>query len=313
MQKKMLCGIAAAGLSMALLGFSAPAVAGVTFFSPITAFEDDDLDWIFDANGNLKTSGTLDVNDRLVSVVELNRTFGVPSGGPANIGPGDELTGVADITVLSKVAVGGGQFAYTFGASGASGLLSGQPAGAMVALYLDPLAGATIDLDVINGNCGNLGNGADGQCLDAASDGALWAVAGIDPAGDGDAQWFAQAFDAIAAILASAASSKVGAFNFALDILINNTGVGLAPQTCGPLGFFGTPLNPCTGAGDNFIDVIGSGDFLGGQGLAANGSDAIARSDADFQVAPVPEPGTLALLSTILVAIGLIARRGTRS
>src|SRR5690606_20459106 len=120
----------------------APASA-LTFFSPVTSFEDDDLDAVIDVDGN----GEISVGDRLVSVIKWTRTSGIFAGqGPVDIGPAEELTGLADITVSAIV---GNQI--FFAPSGAAGLLAAFAPGTMVATWLD----GTPDLDVINSNCGN--------------------------------------------------------------------------------------------------------------------------------------------------------------
>jgi hypothetical protein len=77
----------------------------------------------------------------------------------------------------------------------------------------------------------------------------------------------------------------------------------------------GATADFCTGdgTGDNKIDVIGSGDVLGGQFLGAGviADGAFAHSDFDFQKA-VPEPATIALLGLGLLGMGVSLRKKVR-
>jgi hypothetical protein len=281
------------------VGLTSRLASAVDYFPPVTTFEDDDLDYFINVTGG---TTTLDVGDRLVGVVEYNQTAGVFGGGPSLIsGSGQELTGVFDITVVSKTKTGfidtngntvqdPGEpdlFTFVFGPSGAGGLLAGRTAGTMATLYLD----GTPDLTVVPPNCANLV-----ACVTAASDGSVYMDVGFNA--DPNQLWNAlNALDDTTFVSTAPGSTKLGAFNFFLNVLFNGTGQTIVPQLCTPF---------CPAGGDGSIQIIGSGDILGGQGLT-NG--AFSRSDTDFQIATVPEPSTLLLLGAGLLGVNFISRR----
>ncbi len=285
---------AALASGLAAAAFAGAASADVSWYFPITAFQDDDLAWV-ERQGQIITSGDLAVGDRIRGVIEFEQTYSVLPPGNQNTVLPHELTGVYDLTIA-------GIFGGT--APGGVGCTILTPcgltivptagafsvAGTFIRMYLDP----TPNLDTVGVNCVSLAD-----CIAKATDGAHWADLGFN--GDPN-ELFAvtnMASINLGALLGAASTSAVGTEVFFLNILTNNTGIAsFTPLACVSSG--------CPAGGDGAVQVIGSGQLKGGQGLT-NG--AVTRSDVDAQVSPVPEPGVLALISMGMLGAAFARRR----
>ena len=272
---KMKMTLSGAFAVAALVGLLASPAFAITFFSPVTQFEDDDIEFHIDNNNN----GLVDAGDRLVGVAEFFFSNAIPPPGSAPIAP-EELTAVFDLTVAA------GSTANTFiftptNVTGAEGVLAGQPAGTAVTMYLD----TDDDLDLLTTDCGSLAN-----CVDLANNGDVWLDAGFY--GNPNTFWQALSItNSAASVSAGGASESFGFYSFCLDVATNNTGQTLGLQNCSFTA--GT------------TQIIGGGVIKGGEGL----SEAFARSDNDFQIRSIPEPSTLLLLGAGLIGVSFMSRR----
>lgn len=279
--------------------------ANALYLYPGAIMEDDDIEQILDASGNVKTSGALVVGDRLRAIIEIGKivdSLGIRADQTLGVGGEPELTGISEIEIAAIIPLGGGQNQLVFKPStqfaadlaALEGGVAADYAGAMVALWTD----GTPDLNVNDQvtSCPTFAT-----CEGNAANGNFWAVAGFGA--DPDRFWTATVPNAVLANVATLAvagpATKLVSYNYAMEILVNNTGYDFGPVAL-PL----CDVTICTG--DQAAQIVGSGDVLGGAGLS-NG--AIARSDFDFTVNAIPEPASLALVGGAFIGAGLVARR----
>jgi len=283
-------------VSAVLALLTGPAFAGVFFYQPFTILHDDNLDYVYDYDN----SGTLTVNDRLVSVFQMHDSKGIFLQTQPAVGFGtDDLTGVADVVITNIDGVG----RMTFAPTGAAGLLPGLLGsnyipGTAIAAWLDPH-----DMNILTNDCITRAG-----CIALATDGALWMTAGFF--GDPDDSWVSSPFaggQSISVVENGLPSTQYGNFNFALNVGINNSGA-IFDESVPCTGF----CNPDDVSGKNgLVQVFGDGSILGGLALPHSEWTAWSKIDATVEphFAAVPEPATLSLMGLGLLALAAIRFR----
>ena len=267
------CGATGA---MAALAVSAAVPTGPVLFS------DNSAERVINRNGGVATQ--LDVGDSLRGIFSIDNITG--SGGPTAIGTGtayNELSGLFQVVVLTKVAAGGGLFDFTFGFDPAFG----QGAGVVGVLRDDPAQ------DYKRANCGGANDFA--ACEATATNGALWATVGLG----GAAFWSANnAPDNTSLGGTLPLTTPLGNFSMGLNFITNSTGFSWNKVSCIDLTDFSA----------HSVDICGQGGIIA-SGRIASGTNTPYDifNNVDFTANVVPEPGSMALAG--LALLGLAASR----
>lgn len=234
--------------------------------------------------GNTGGATIVEAGDRLRGIFVIDSVEWLDGAAPSRsllTGSGNnELSGVFDITVLSKTFTGAG-YIFTFGATASFAAEAGGNAGAAVAFYD---GGAVHNFDRGTSGCATFA-----ACEATATDGSLLWVAGFG----GDAFWTASTVtDDISVIGLIPPPGNGGGFNVGLEMLANYGTRTYKDVSC---------FDPIKGALTTGLEFCGSGSLLGTGGIA---TPYDSFDNVDFVINVVPAPGTIALAGLALLGLG---------
>ena len=319
-------GLAGASLVAALLiGFGSPAHAGLldSYLVPnaLNFFEDNSREAYFDVNNN----NTFDAGDVLVGFLRIEQR-----SAPSVQDVGNTLYAVFSQQVASINASGIVTFAPTTAAGlQLSDFVTGAESNAMVALYSGNV-GSNLITTAPTDLSGN-GTVTMLDYLKAITAGTLELTAGI--AANSTDTFKALVSTSLPLSTATIASlvttSGVANFEALLSILTNNTSFDFANDVCTG-GFFGgiggIAAGTCAQLQIQTGNVLGASNASPGQfkdgtefagsyqqcntgGATPNNVPCGFIDNADVNIHPVPEPGSMILFGLGLAALGMYGRR----